>query len=228
MADMGLADAFNVALHVPALREAEVATVLKALDAFAPDEVRRRRVRPAARQALRRAARRAAPGPTSQTARTPPRMPGRACGLVGPPVSWTACGRAPVRPSAEACSCRYIVRAPVSTPTCGRGRAARRRARRARARLARHGSRHRREAAGRARAGGRGGGGPGGRAGAHQAAAAAAGPGAAGRARGRPHPARTLAPGLGGPVTQLGAARPCKQGAAQGRPHVRPAWRGRP
>ncbi len=47
---MGLADAFNVALHVPALREAEVATVLKALDAFAPDEVRARgaRARPSA------------------------------------------------------------------------------------------------------------------------------------------------------------------------------------
>lgn len=41
MVDMGVADAFNVALHVPALREAEVATVLKALNAFAPDEARR-------------------------------------------------------------------------------------------------------------------------------------------------------------------------------------------
>ena len=40
MADMGVADAFNVALHVPALREAEIATVLKALNAFEPREVR--------------------------------------------------------------------------------------------------------------------------------------------------------------------------------------------
>ncbi|KAK9840836.1 hypothetical protein WJX81_007964 [Elliptochloris bilobata] len=39
MADMGLADAFNVALHVPAVRDAEVATVLKALNAFEPSQV---------------------------------------------------------------------------------------------------------------------------------------------------------------------------------------------
>lgn len=38
MVDMGLADAFNVALHVKALRDVEVATVLKALNAFAPDQ----------------------------------------------------------------------------------------------------------------------------------------------------------------------------------------------
>ena len=40
MADMGVADAFNVALHVPALREAEIASVLKALHAIEPGEVR--------------------------------------------------------------------------------------------------------------------------------------------------------------------------------------------
>ena len=150
---MGLADAFNVALHVPALREAEVATVLKALDAFAPDEVRARgaRARPSARPSgVRRGGRRLVPCLAQHG--TPLRMPGRAFGLAGPHVSRAARRRAPIRPSAEGCTCRRMVRPPASTPACGRRRAARRQARPARKRLARHGSRPRREAAGRARA----------------------------------------------------------------------------
>jgi vesicle-fusing ATPase len=40
MEDMGIAAAFNVVLHVPRLHEPEIRTVLTALDAFDPAEVR--------------------------------------------------------------------------------------------------------------------------------------------------------------------------------------------
>jgi hypothetical protein len=40
MDEMGVSSAFNVALHVPVLREPEIHTVLATLRAFAPEEVR--------------------------------------------------------------------------------------------------------------------------------------------------------------------------------------------
>lgn len=40
MEDMGIAATCNVCLHVPALREADIAAVLAALQAFAPQDVR--------------------------------------------------------------------------------------------------------------------------------------------------------------------------------------------
>lgn len=40
MDEMGVSQAFNVALHVPVLREPEIHTVLATLRAFAPEEVR--------------------------------------------------------------------------------------------------------------------------------------------------------------------------------------------
>jgi vesicle-fusing ATPase len=40
MAEMELASAFNVVLHVPMLREAQIATVMADLAAFAPQDVR--------------------------------------------------------------------------------------------------------------------------------------------------------------------------------------------
>jgi hypothetical protein len=39
MDEMGVSQAFNVALHVPVLREPEIHTVLATLRAFAPEEV---------------------------------------------------------------------------------------------------------------------------------------------------------------------------------------------
>lgn len=41
MEEMGLSTAFNVALHVPVLREPEIHTVLATLRAFSPEEVSR-------------------------------------------------------------------------------------------------------------------------------------------------------------------------------------------
>jgi len=41
MEDMGMSTAFNVTLHVPVLREPEIAAVLTQLQAFDPSEVQR-------------------------------------------------------------------------------------------------------------------------------------------------------------------------------------------
>ena len=40
MSDLGIMDMFNVCLHVPALKEEQIRTVLLKLGAFAPHEVR--------------------------------------------------------------------------------------------------------------------------------------------------------------------------------------------